>query len=232
MSDRARILLLGLVLAGLVVGGCRIEWLNDEESVKDLVVISTSPSNSQTNVSQTTTVIIRTSVPLDPEFVVPNQAEPWKNSQVILVDATNAVLPVSYSFAGELLTLTPLAPLGVSNTYGVAVRPGTRDIYGKNIKTPYAFTFSTGSSVSAIPNWPPFPLPGGPGAAPATPGTFSLTGQLNVARCLHEDAALDDGRVLITGGCATPGSTPFRSAEVYDPATQSWSLSQSNQGNG
>jgi len=49
-------------------------------------------------------------------------------------------------------------------------------------------------------------------------GTFSTTGQLNVARAWHTATLLADGRVLITGGQST-GGEQLASAELYDPGT-------------
>lgn len=45
------------------------------------------------------------------------------------------------------------------------------------------------------------------------------TGNMTVARMFHQASPLSDGRVLITGGYAKPGTAPYASAEIYDPAT-------------
>jgi hypothetical protein len=223
---------LGLAVVLALLPGCRFEWASDDEAPPNLVVISTYPADRQTNVSAMVQIVIRTSSPLDPQFVSPNPGEPWKNSQVILADQANSVLPVSYSYNGEYLTLVPLSPLSPQATYGVAVRPGARDIYGQNIDTPYAFTFSTGPILTAIPNWPPFPAPPGAGLPPPIPGTFSATGLLNIARDGHCDVRLNDGQVLVMGGVQLPAGAILRSCELYNPASQTWTLSQANQGNG
>jgi MYXO-CTERM domain-containing protein len=60
---------------------------------------------------------------------------------------------------------------------------------------------------------------------PAT-GTWSPTGSLAEARTKHTATLLPDGRVLVTGGLMlVPGNPEQRiaSAEVYDPATGTWS---------
>lgn len=49
-------------------------------------------------------------------------------------------------------------------------------------------------------------------------GVFQPTGSLVIARGFHAAALLADGRVLVTGGFATDGSTAA-SAETYDPST-------------
>ena len=62
-------------------------------------------------------------------------------------------------------------------------------------------------------------------------GTWTPTGSLNTRRALHTATLLVDGRVLVTGGrtCNEPPPTAcnftFRtdSAEIYDPATGTWS---------
>jgi hypothetical protein len=58
-------------------------------------------------------------------------------------------------------------------------------------------------------------------------GTFTLTGSLNVDRSGHTATLLSNGKVLIAGGgqTTTPGSAiMLDSAELYDPATGSFSL--------
>ena len=57
-------------------------------------------------------------------------------------------------------------------------------------------------------------------------GTFTATGELNVARSFASSTLLADGDVLVTGGISNVPSA-LSSAELYDPATQSWSLTTS-----
>jgi hypothetical protein len=58
---------------------------------------------------------------------------------------------------------------------------------------------------------------------PAT-GTFILTGSLTTARDLHTATLLNNGMVLMAGGCCdSSGDNSLASAELYDPATGTFS---------
>ncbi|MCO1575089.1 protein LivK [Crossiella sp. SN42] len=64
---------------------------------------------------------------------------------------------------------------------------------------------------------------------PAT-GTWSPTGSMHTARSNHNAILLTDGRVLVMGGATElPGVDSFiiASAELYDPATGTWSRTAS-----
>jgi N-acetylneuraminic acid mutarotase len=65
---------------------------------------------------------------------------------------------------------------------------------------------------------------------PAT-GIWTPTGSLQVSRASHTATRLSDGRVLVTGGTDFTGAginDPTRpSAEIYDPATGTWTLTGS-----
>src|SRR4029434_1538173 len=58
---------------------------------------------------------------------------------------------------------------------------------------------------------------------PAT-GKWSLTGNLTGYRLYHASTLLQDGKVLVAGGCQDPECFFGRlgSAEVYDPNTETW----------
>jgi hypothetical protein len=56
-------------------------------------------------------------------------------------------------------------------------------------------------------------------------GTFALTGPLNLGRNSHTATRLLDGRVLVTGGRVAGGAgSNHDTAEIYDPATGTWSF--------
>ncbi|MGA3057595.1 MAG: hypothetical protein ABSE70_06115 [Candidatus Limnocylindrales bacterium] len=60
-----------------------------------------------------------------------------------------------------------------------------------------------------------------------TAGTFTQTGPLNYARTSPAYALLNDGRILVAGGSYYSSLTdgvPLSSAEVFDPATSTWSM--------
>ena len=63
---------------------------------------------------------------------------------------------------------------------------------------------------------------------PAT-GKWSLTGKLSGARVYTAATLLQDGKVLVAGGCRDDECFPIQvgSAEVYDPNTQTWSITGS-----
>jgi N-acetylneuraminic acid mutarotase len=59
-------------------------------------------------------------------------------------------------------------------------------------------------------------------------GTWSPAGTLSVARFYHTATLLQNGKVLVAGGCtATDCSTLAAASELYDPATNSWSTAGS-----
>ena len=197
----------------------------------DFFVVSIVPGDKNTNVNVNSTMVVRFSSAIDPSTYA-------GNNQIILVDQSNAIVPVSIvptvaQGASEFVTITPATPLSANTTYGVAVREMVRAVSGGSITAPYAMTFATGATLATIPGWPPFlvPNPAPPNTGP--PGTFTLTGQLNTARSRHADVLLQSGDVAIFGGVtpvrsSSAGSTVLRTAEIYKRTAGTWTLAGSN----
>ena len=56
-------------------------------------------------------------------------------------------------------------------------------------------------------------------------GTWSMTvGRMTRGRANHRATLLADGRVLVAGGNNAGGTQEFKSAELYDPASGTWSM--------
>jgi hypothetical protein len=70
---------------------------------------------------------------------------------------------------------------------------------------------------------------------PATDTFAATTGSMLTARAFHSATLLNDGTVLVTGGLDPVGDasgTPVASAEIYDPATNSFTLLSSSMSTG
>lgn len=58
-------------------------------------------------------------------------------------------------------------------------------------------------------------------------GTWTITADLNVPRWNGRIAALADGRVLMAGGARVSTVDPLREAEIYDAASDTWTVTGS-----
>jgi hypothetical protein len=61
----------------------------------------------------------------------------------------------------------------------------------------------------------------------ASPGTFTTTGSMNVARQYHTAMLLANGEVLVVGGSNSGGGDAAGTAEPYNPTTGTWSFTGS-----
>jgi len=59
------------------------------------------------------------------------------------------------------------------------------------------------------------------------PFIFSSTGNLSTARYLHNAVLLNNGKLLVVGGVDGTGQNYTKSAELFDPATGTWSATGS-----
>src|SRR5205807_4207479 len=56
-----------------------------------------------------------------------------------------------------------------------------------------------------------------------TNGTWTVTSPMTIARKDHTATLLPNGKVLVVGGQPDSGNSIFlRTAELYDPATETW----------
>ena len=121
------------------------------------------------------------------------------------------VFPNTPSVSGGAVAsyaVTPTLPLGLSLDPATGVITGTPQV--ESVRLDYTVTGSTPpTSVTAVLS-----------LAVVTPSTapgFTGTGTMSVGRRYHTATLLRDGRVLVVGG--SNGTSPLRTAEIYDPAT-------------
>jgi len=58
-------------------------------------------------------------------------------------------------------------------------------------------------------------------------GTFTATGSMQAGHTQGKATLLPDGQVLVAGGTSAAGTFALSSAELYDPATGTWSVTGS-----
>jgi hypothetical protein len=54
--------------------------------------------------------------------------------------------------------------------------------------------------------------------------SWSYTGSLNIARLYHTATLLSDGKILVAGGASGIDFDHLKSAELYDPVTETWRI--------
>ena len=78
------------------------------------------------------------------------------------------------------------------------------------------------ATLDPTPTPAPEPTPT-PTPTPTPAPRFVLTGSMSVARDSTTATLLNDGRVLVVGGCTSPSDEALASAETYDPASSKFS---------
>jgi hypothetical protein len=138
-----RALLITMVSSVLVLLpiGCDEE----EEGIPPLEVLSVNPPDGSVSIPRAIEFAIEFSVPVDSLTV-------FNTGQIVLLDYAYCNVPSSISVDGRFVYIRPVSPLAENWCYGIAVRPGVRDIYGNNIILPYSALFSTGPFPPVIPN--------------------------------------------------------------------------------
>ena len=119
---------------------------------------------------------------------------------------------VSYFLDVNAKTWTPVGSSGIFNGSSVMYRPG-KILYSGG--APSVTTTTTAQAATSVID-----------LTAATP-TWTSTAPMNTARVYHTLTMLADGRVLAVGGESTSDQTQVTSgvlpAEIWDPASQTWS---------
>ncbi|MGA3324696.1 MAG: choice-of-anchor D domain-containing protein [Terriglobia bacterium] len=173
--------------------------------------------------------------------------------QTVSLTGTGAIFPVTLSpfsltFSSQFVgTLSPSQPVTLTNTQAVALSISTIAA-----SSDFSQTNNCGASVSAGGSCTISvtftPTAAGTRNATLTvtdnantsPQTLSLTGtgvasasfvpagSLNTGRYGHTATLLNNGMVLIAGGAMDSGGSPFFTAELYNPATETFSYTTGN----
>jgi hypothetical protein len=108
-------------------------------------VTSTIPVNAATGVPLNQIVSATFSVPMNASTI---------NSGTFTLTgpgATNVNGLVAYAVVGNTLTFTPTLPLTASTLYTATITTGAQDLAGAGLAANYVWTFTTGTSVVAVP---------------------------------------------------------------------------------
>lgn len=175
-------------------------------------VVSTTPAEGTVDVDVGVTIAVVFTVAVAPESVE-------GTGQILLQDQGLAVIPATVRVDPAdptRVTVDPSQPLADGVTFGLAIRSGVATPAGERLAAPLAVRFSTGPTVAAMPNWPPFD---DPATAPPVSGTFvRARNEMSTGRQEAAGALLADGRVFVHGGRGSTGNA-LATADQYRPAT-------------
>jgi hypothetical protein len=153
MKTRIWITTLVAVIMAAFIGGCK------DENVEIIgicpEVVSTSPSDLETNVALNENIIITFNGALNPESITPAvfDLSGSANSAGRSI-AAQAILPgqLNYNASNFTLTFTPENELTPNSTYTGKVMSSIEDLMGNAMQVDYIWEFSTGASVDPNPN--------------------------------------------------------------------------------
>jgi hypothetical protein len=164
-------------------------------------VISTIPLNTATGVPINQIVSATFSTPMNPATI---------NSTTFTLTGPGAtVVPglVAYAAVGNTLTFTPTANLAPSTLFTATITTGAQDLAGTALAANYVWTFTTGTTVAAVP----------PEVVSTVPASGAINVPLNQAISATFTEAMNPltittGTFQVTG----PGGTAIAGTVSYD----------------
>ncbi|MBI1920739.1 MAG: VCBS repeat-containing protein [Geobacter sp.] len=109
-----------------------ISWPGSSDTIPP-VVISTSPSQGEGNVSPTTAVTVNFNESIDPLTV---------GSSTFYVTGPNGTVTGSWSVSGNSVTFVPSVPFSTNITYSATIA-GVKDLSGNELSSSYSWSFTT-----------------------------------------------------------------------------------------
>jgi hypothetical protein len=129
----------GTILSLLIFVGCLKDDFIEIDGVCP-VVISTTPTNGETNVPLDQIILVNFNEEMNPATI---------NESSLTIIGLNLVSG-TISYSGTTATFTPSEPLSPNTTYTGKVKTTVKDKKGNALQTDYIWTFSTGDILSPL----------------------------------------------------------------------------------
>jgi hypothetical protein len=178
-------------------------------------VLSTSPPPGAGNVPSNVSVSARFSEPMSPDSI---------NGSTFTLLKGNTPVAGTVSYANNVATFTPSAPLDLNTSFAASISTGVKDLAGNNLASSMVWSFTTSANADTTPPTvaSTTPAAGASSVSPTTTVTVQFSEPVAPSTVTGSTVFLKKGVVPVAGTVSVNGSTavftpaaPLESATAY-----------------